>query len=114
MSIPTTYKDKELAISKKTMDKVSACVEDYTTLFPKEFRTVVEHIKNKRWLLDDEKFGESKENSVITRALFEIPVTLDTLIMKVLDPNEIKEFRGLQGSRWFAQKFKMFRTADEV
>lgn len=107
-------KDLEIPISKKTKDKIIASVKSYIELFPEEYIAVTDQINKKRWSLDDMEFGQAITDSVIIRGLFEIPEKLETIIFKYLTSEELTEFRGLKGGRWFAQKFIQFRTANEV
>lgn len=106
--------DTVRSISKKTKAKLVACVKSYSELFPEEYALVVEQIRHKQWLLDDMAFGKTKEDSVIYQALYEIPESLDAIIIQYLSVDELKELRGTRGGRWFAKNFPQFRTPKEV
>jgi len=105
-------KDLEINIEPKTKAKIEAAVESYSKLFPLEYKNVIAQVNKKKWLLDDERFGESQTGNM--RALYEIPETLFSTILQVLTSGEMEEFKGQKGSRWFAKKFPQFRTAQEV
>lgn len=105
---------KDIPIETKTKEKIKGCVKAYVELFPEENALVIKYIKDKKWFLEDREFGEAKVSGVITRTLFEIPENLEAIIIKALTEQELVEFRGLKGSRWFAKTFPQFRTADEV
>ena len=104
---------KDIPIERITKDKLTGCVNAYRKLFPEEYELVVSQIKNKRWLLEDGEFWTAKQDGIIERAMFEIPENLHTIIVQGLSENELSQFKGLKGSKWFMKNFPQFRTPEE-
>lgn len=105
---------KDIPIERIVKDKLIGCVQAYVKLFPEENKQMIDQVNKKRWFLDDMEYGASPTDSVIVRALFEIPETLNAIIIKGLSESEMQQFRGLKGSRWFAKEFPQFRTPREI
>lgn len=97
---------------KEYQEKVKLIVEEYTKLFPEEFKAfkkahTVELEMNK------DKFASTGMDT-ITRKLYEIPETLFAMLKTRLSDEDWAEFTTKQGSRWFAKSFKPFRASEKV
>lgn len=96
------------SISKETKDKIVGCVKAYIKLFPEEYIKCIDQVNKHRWMAED--LAENSDNDFVQpKPLFEIPENLFTIIIQALDENEILEFKGLKGGKWFAGHFPQFR-----
>lgn len=104
-----------ITIEKEVKHKITLTVQTYIELFPQEYEAVISQINRKRWDLEDDNFASiDNGNGLVQRALFEIPDTLFQMIVKGLEVDEIKQFKGQKGSRWFAKRFPEFRIAKKL
>lgn len=104
-----------ISIEKETKKKIEDTVTLYTKLYPQEFKASIDQLNKKRWVLEDSSFATiGKGDGLVQRQLFEIPETLFDMIINKLDLDELKQFKGQKGSRWFAKRFKEFRSANLV
>lgn len=88
--------------------QIISTVAKYKKMFPEEYVLVVDAIRNKRAALFDERFGEAPESGNDMRALYEIPETLNNLIVMDLDVDGLTWFSTKKASRWFALKYPEF------
>lgn len=101
---------------KSAKTKLRAVVKAYQKISPQDYIDVISVIAAKR-ALPKKKFGLI-EGSEMTRALFEIPEDLSSMIVGSLDIDELMWFKsGIkgnpnQGGRWFAKTFPEFCLID--
>lgn len=94
--------------------KLTKIVNDYIGLFPEEYENFKYSIEDTRHQLIDTKFGTAKGTGSEMRALFEMPVTLNDMIVNGLNEAEISWFKTLEGGRWFANTFKVFMVPEHA
>lgn len=94
-------------------------VNTYKKVFPEEYDICIRGIKAQRELHAD-KFGSAKlQGAPDMRALFEIPVTLNEMLVNNLDEEEMEWFKAgganrKQGAFWFVKKFPEFSSPDTI
>lgn len=101
--------DKEL-----TKNRIKNLVGGYKALFPEEYETVVNFIAQNRKLQENEFASMRKDMTMLERALFELPETLSTMLIKELKPLELEYFKSKDGGRWFAKTFPQFALAQKI
>lgn len=97
----------------QTKEKIKQIVEHYKTMFPDEFRLVIEQIKFNRKQQKD-KFASMVKTDFIERALVETPETLHAMFDIRLTDDEKLEFKSKKGVRWFAETYPMFKLAEKI
>jgi hypothetical protein len=60
------------------------------------------------------KFGETKSSDFIERILFEMPETLDGLLVTQLEDDEMQFLRSKIGGLWFAKTFKQYNVSQHT
>lgn len=100
-----------------TKKHIAHIVETYKKLNKAEYLTVCDGIRMQRDIHAD-KFASAKlQGSPDMRALFEIPMTLNEMLINNLDEGEMEWFKAggttrKEGARWFAKKFPEFRVPE--
>lgn len=91
-------------------------VRKYIKLFPEEYVEVCHAIRTKQRALSDSRFAkaDSAGKDSDLRALYEIPETLNNMIIHVLDLEGLTWFSGKEPSRWFANTFPQFRIPEQI
>lgn len=103
-----------LNIENETKAKIMLAVKTYIELCPKEYDACISQINRKRWMQEDNFSSIDGGNNIVQRALFEIPDNLFQIIVKGLEVDEIKQFKGKKGSRWFAKQYPEFRVSKSL
>jgi len=104
---------------KQSKDRITAIVKGYILLHPEEFEAFKEGMNAVRASIKDEEFG-TLEGTEYTRALYEMPETLQTMLIMSLPEEDMLWLKdGIpsdrkQGGRWFATNFPVFRIPDKV
>ena len=99
---------------KTAQDKIIEYVIAYKELFADEYQQFLIGRKEKIDM-NLTKFAEpDKDLPSIDRQLHEIPNTLFTILKTRLKEEEWAYFDSIKGSRWFARKYKEFRSAERV
>ena len=97
-------------------EAIKAAVRKYKNLFPEEYVEVCHAIRTRQEALYDSRFakaeGVSKDSDL--RALYEIPETLNNMIINALDLEGLTWFSGKEPSRWFAKTFPEFRLPEQI
>ena len=106
-------------MSEETKKKIAQTVRDYIALYPEEYKAFQAQMKTRQEdLISD--YAEVEGDHVMTRALLEVPETLNWLIKHKLSDEEWDEFtkddasKTSPGQRWFARKFPAFRVTKDV
>lgn len=97
--------------AKTTKNKIRNAVNAYIRAFPDEFEDVKTLVAQKKRTLHTQ-FGELRGDHAMNRILFEIPETLNNLLIKNLDTNQMIWFKTKEGARWFAKTFPPFALAE--
>ena len=97
-----------------TKNRIKNIVGGYRVLFPQEYEQVVKFIADNRKLQENEFASLRKEHNMIERALFELPETLSTMLIKELSGDELTFFKSKQGGRWFTKTFPQFALAVKI
>lgn len=98
--------------NKGTKNLITDIVKDYSTFFPDEFAMFKKHMaESVKDSIND--YAEIKHVDTLERKLFEMPETLFSMMKKRLPQDDWDWFRSLDGSRWFAKKFKQFRSSQK-
>ena len=93
--------------------KITEIVEDYKTIFDKEYKLFCKQQKDFRaGLLND--YAEVKGDIILERKLFDTPANLYTMFVQNLSSEELDHLKSRKGARWFAKNFKEFRAANKV
>ncbi len=107
-----------MPLAKKHIKQI---VETYIKVFPQEFEDFKFGMNAVRASLKDEEFGEAMVGSSSGyRALYEMPETLQNMLIKGLNDEEMSWLKaGIpsnrnQGGQWFARTFKEFRIPAHV
>lgn len=96
----------------KTKQKIEEVVKNYITLFGEEF----ELFKKAQKLRVDsaDNFSTVKGSQMIERQLYEIPETLYSMLISILDDEDRNWLESKVGASWFAKKFIPFRSSTKV
>lgn len=97
-----------------TQNRIRNIVGGYKELFPQEYEATVNFIADNRRLQENEFASLKKEQNMLERALFELPETLDTMLIKELSTDELTWFKSKTGGRWFAKSFPQFALAVKI
>jgi hypothetical protein len=102
-----------------TKKHIEAIVKNYIRLFPEDYKTVIEGIQMQKGLHLDEFASAKKKGAPYTRALFEIPLELQEMLITGLESDEMEWFKAggknrKEGALWFAKKFKEFALPSSV
>lgn len=105
-----------------TKDKIKFLVNTYRKEFPREYKLFKKGVRIKQEMqatkyAEPVKKNAKKADSVIMRALFEMPETLVSLLKLKLheeEANWLFSSTNSEGARWFAKTFKDFRIAEKV
>ena len=93
--------------------KIDKSVKDYIQMFPEEFEAFK---KAHRIKVDMQanKFASSERDSMVERALHDVPETLYSSLRLKLNDDEFNYFPSKAGARWFAKKYPVFAVAKEI
>lgn len=101
---------------KEAKKHIREIVELYIKLNPQEFEDFKDGMKMVRATLKDEEFGSA---NAYTRALYEMPETLNEMLITGLEEEEMVWLKagGLdrkEGGLWFARTFKDFAIPNQI
>lgn len=102
-----------------TKKHIEAIVQKYILLHPEDYRIVIKGIQMQKGLHMDEFASAKKKGAPYTRALFEIPIELNEMLVMGLEPDEMEWFKAggrtrKEGALWFAKRFKEFRLPENI
>lgn len=104
---------------KETKQKIKKVVQDYKTLFPKEFEQFKKGVEQKQDARQGD-FAEAKESDIVDRHLIDLPETLYYAIKQVLTQDEYDWFfangrysKDYSGMKWFMRNFKEFNVTKD-
>lgn len=100
----------ETSSSSTVKHAIRNVVQLYAMQHPRDYNAVCKAIAGKRKLNRNE--FASLEGTKFSRALFEIPEDLHTALVQRLSEDELKWFKSIPGSRWFAKTFREFSLPD--
>ena len=97
---------------------ITRLVKEYIRDNPEEWENFKDHMQMVRALAKDEEFG-TLDGTRYTRALYEMPETLQLMFIKELTEDEMLWLKtgglnGKEGGRWFAKNFSDFCIPDKV
>lgn len=90
--------------------KIRIAVNWYKKGFPGEYKAFVKQMVQARYKAGQAD-NESGKITEYTREIHEMPETLFTQIVKVLDTDEMKWFSTNEANRWFVKAFPEFSAA---
>jgi hypothetical protein len=93
--------------------KISGVVEHYISLFPAEWNDFQWSMKQKKSDLKND-LAEIKHNDVVQRKLSEVPELLWSLLMKMLNDEEMEYYRSIKGQQWLIRKYPAFCSPERV
>lgn len=94
-------------------------VEEYIKTFPIEWRDFKKGMSAVRAMASDEEFA-TLDGTKDTRALYEMPETLQTMLIMKLEEDEMLWLKAgnaanrNEGGHWFAKTFKEFAIPKEI
>jgi hypothetical protein len=108
-------------MSNLAKEHIKKIVEDYTRLYPEEFELVKQAVEMKRAMRKDDYASVSgvTGSNLLRRALYEVSVKLDAMLIEGLSIDDIKwlksgvESNPNEGGRWFARTFQVFALPEQ-
>lgn len=100
-------------------NRITQIVQDYIRLNPSEWKAFKKGMVAVRASIKDDEFA-TLEGTKYTRALYEMPETLQMMFIKQLPEDEMIWLKAgvdsnhNQGGQWFAKAFPDFRIPKEV
>lgn len=102
-----------------TKKHIEEIVKNYIRLYPEDYKIVIKGIQMQKGLHLDEFASAKKQGAPYTRALFEISLELNEMLIMGLEPDEMEWFKAggkdrKEGALWFAKRFKEFALPENI
>lgn len=99
---------------KQIQNKIISLTEKYIRVHYDEYTKVCESIQNSREIQKDEFASTGQDSSYLQQLSTIIPETLDNLFQEGLKEEEWLYYKSIEGTRWFAKRFKEFSPATKI
>lgn len=94
----------------KTQAKIKSITLQYINIFSDEVALFNKAMQSKR----QEGTGEIQGDHVVSRAILEVPETLNNMFIMKLTEEDREFFDTKEGVRWFAREFPIFSLVKKV
>lgn len=93
-----------------TKKKIESIVVKYKKLHNKEYKKFTKVIKKIR----DNKLAVVTGSEEIKKQISSIPLTLDDMLVKELELDELNWYESEEGLMWFSKTFKEFNVTNNI
>lgn len=94
--------------------KIKEVVDEYIQKFPVEYEAFCNSVADHRDLQANEYASLENKDTMLQQFVFEIPLTLDSMIRLRLDDEEKIYWDSKAGAEWFGRTFPHFSSALKI